>query len=67
MGAWDLGVRHGPLARSRQLIAADTFKHMCVYTVVSAIHLAISVPVSLTVRRLEYRFDPGRKLQNRLP
>jgi len=67
MDAWDLGVRHGLLARSRQLIAADTFKHMRVYTVVSAIHLAIIVPRSLTVRCLERRFEPGRKLQNRSP
>jgi polar amino acid transport system permease protein len=50
-----------------QLIAADTFKYMRIYTVVFVIYLAISVPASLAVRLLERRFDPGRKLQNRPP
>ncbi len=50
-----------------QLIAADTFKYMRIYTVVFGIYLAISIPASLAVRYLERRFDPGRKLQNRAP
>ncbi len=50
-----------------QLIAADTFKHMRIDTVISAIHLAIIVRASLIVRRLQRRFDPRRKLQNRSP
>ncbi len=50
-----------------QLIAADTFKYMRIYTVVFGIYLAISIPASLAVRYLERRFDPGRKLQNRPP
>lgn len=50
-----------------QLIAADTFKYMRIYTVVFGIYLAISIPASLAVRYLERRFDPGRKAQNRAP
>ena len=50
-----------------QLIAADTFKYMRIYTVVFAIYLVISVPASLAVRYLERRFDPGRKFQNSVP
>lgn len=50
-----------------QLIAADTFKYMRIYTVVFAIYLVISVPASLAVRSLERRFDPARKFQNRVP
>ncbi len=50
-----------------QLIAADTFKYMRIYTVVFGIYLAISIPASLAVRYLERRFDPGRKPQNRAP
>ncbi len=50
-----------------QLIAADTFKYMRIYTVVFGIYLAISIPASLAVRCLERRFDPGRKPQNRAP
>lgn len=57
----------GELMFRGQLIAADTFKYMRIYTVVFAIYLAISVPASLTVRTLERRFDSGRKLQNRPP
>lgn len=57
----------GELMFRGQLIAADTFKYMRIYTVVFAIYLAISVPASLAVRTLERRFDPGRKLQNRQP
>jgi polar amino acid transport system permease protein len=50
-----------------QLIAADTFKYMRIYTVVFAIYLVISVPASLAVRSLERRFDSARKFQNRVP
>lgn len=50
-----------------QLIAADTFKYVRIYTVVFAIYLVISVPASLAVRSLERRFDPALKFQNRVP
>lgn len=43
-----------------QLIAADTFKYMRVYTIVFVIYLLISIPASVAVRWLEHRFDPGR-------
>lgn len=50
----------GELMFRGQLIAADTFKYMRVYTTVFVIYLAISIPASLAVRWLEHRFDPGR-------
>ncbi len=43
-----------------QLIAADTFKYMRIYTVVFVIYLVISIPASLAVRSLERRYGPGR-------
>jgi polar amino acid transport system permease protein len=38
-----------------QLIAADTFKYLQVYTIIFALYLAISFPASLGVRLLERR------------
>ncbi len=43
-----------------QLIAADTFRYMRIYTAVFVIYLLISIPASAAVRWLERRFDPGR-------
>ena len=43
-----------------QLIAADTFKYMRIYTAVFVIYLLISIPASAAVRWLERCFDPGR-------
>lgn len=48
-----------------QLIAADTFKYMRIYTVVFVIYLVISIPASLAVRWLERRYGPGRTLRAR--
>lgn len=38
-----------------QLIAADTFKYLKIYTVIFLMYLAISFPASLAVRQLERR------------
>ena len=42
-----------------QLIAADTFKYLQVYTFIFFIYLAISYPASMCVRWLERRLAPG--------
>lgn len=50
-----------------QLIAADTFKYLQVYTVIFIIYLAISYPASLGVSWLERRLQPGRRQGPREP
>lgn len=42
-----------------QLIAADTFKYLEVYTIIFVIYLAISYPASVGVGLLETRLRPG--------
>ena len=44
-----------------QLIAADTFKYLQVYSIIFVIYLAISYPASLGVSWLERRLEPGRR------
>ncbi len=43
-----------------QLIAADSFKYLQVYSIIFVIYLAISYPASRGVRRLERRLGQGR-------
>lgn len=43
-----------------QLIAADSFKYLQVYSIIFVIYLVISYPASLGVRRLERRLGAGR-------
>ncbi len=44
-----------------QLIAADTFKYLQVYSIIFVIYLVISYPASLGVRVLERHLDRGRR------
>jgi polar amino acid transport system permease protein len=44
------------LTRAGQLLAISTFKNMEVYTLVAALYLAMSLPLSYLTRRLERRF-----------
>jgi polar amino acid transport system permease protein len=43
------------LTRAGQLIAVSTFKNMTVYTLVAALYLAMSLPLSYLTRTLERR------------
>jgi polar amino acid transport system permease protein len=44
------------LTRAGQLLAISTFKNMAVYTLVAALYLAMSLPLSFLTRQLERRF-----------
>lgn len=48
------------LMRSGQLLAATTYKHFEIFTMVAIIYLAISYPASWLVVWLEHRFKIGR-------
>ncbi len=48
-----------------QLIAADSFKYLQVYSIIFVIYLVISYPASLGVRALERRLGPGGRPRGR--
>ncbi|WP_339489928.1 amino acid ABC transporter permease [Pseudomonas sp. EL_65y_Pfl2_R95] len=49
------------MTRAGQLIASSTFENMTVYTLVALLYLAMSLPLSYSLRRLEARFNTRRK------
>ncbi|WP_447775363.1 ABC transporter permease subunit [Pseudomonas chlororaphis] len=49
------------MTRAGQLIASSTFENMTVYTLVALLYLALSLPLSFALRRLEARFSTRRK------
>ncbi|KAA5843647.1 amino acid ABC transporter permease [Pseudomonas chlororaphis] len=49
------------MTRAGQLIASSTFENMTVYTLVALLYLALSLPLSFALRRLEVRFSTRRK------
>ena len=49
-----------------QLIAADTFKYLEIYSIIFVIYLVISYPAGLAVRQLERRLDRGHDRRRRL-
>ncbi|SCY73336.1 MULTISPECIES: amino acid ABC transporter permease [unclassified Pseudomonas] len=48
------------MTRAGQLIASSTFENMTVYTLVALLYLAMSLPLSFALRRLEARFSNRR-------
>lgn len=56
----------GELIFRGQLIAADTFKYLQVYTIIFAIYVAISIPASLGVKALERHLAVSRSLPRAL-
>ncbi|AUM70630.1 MULTISPECIES: amino acid ABC transporter permease [Pseudomonas] len=48
------------MTRAGQLIASSTFENMTVYTLVALLYLAMSLPLSFALRRLEARFSTRR-------
>lgn len=49
------------MTRAGQLIASSTFENMTVYTVVALLYLALSLPLSYALRRLEARIATRKK------
>ncbi|WP_236187112.1 amino acid ABC transporter permease [Pseudomonas protegens] len=49
------------MTRAGQLIASSTFENMTVYTLVALLYLALSLPLSFALRRLEARISTRRK------
>ncbi|MBC2658829.1 amino acid ABC transporter permease [Pseudomonas sp. MSSRFD41] len=49
------------MTRAGQLIASSTFENMTVYTLVALLYLALSLPLSFVLRRLEARISSRRK------
>jgi len=56
----------GELIFRGQLIAADTFKYLQVYTIIFFIYVAISIPASLGVKALETHLAASRALPRAL-
>ncbi len=56
----------GELIFRGQLIAADTFKYLQVYTIIFVIYVAISIPASLGVKALEQHLAVSRSLPRAL-
>lgn len=56
----------GELIFRGQLIAADTFKYLQVYTIIFVIYVAISIPASLGVKALERHLAVSRTLPRAL-
>ena len=56
----------GELIFRGQLIAADTFKYLQVYTIIFFIYVAISIPASLGVKALERHFAASRTMPRAL-
>jgi polar amino acid transport system permease protein len=56
----------GELIFRGQLIAADTFKYLQVYTIIFFIYVAISIPASLGVKALEKHLAASRTLPRAL-
>lgn len=56
----------GELIFRGQLIAADTFKYLQVYTIIFVIYVAISIPASLGVKALERHLAVSRSLPRAL-
>lgn len=56
----------GELIFRGQLIAADTFKYLQVYTIIFVIYVAISIPASLGVKALERHLAASRTLPRAL-
>ncbi|MGN7933986.1 amino acid ABC transporter permease [Pseudomonas sp. AF76] len=48
------------MTRAGQLIASSTFENMTVYTLVALLYLAMSLPLSFALRRLEARLSTRR-------
>lgn len=48
------------MTRAGQLIASSTFENMTVYTLVALLYLALSLPLSFALRRLEARIGNRR-------
>ncbi len=55
------------LMRRGNLLAASTFQHFQIYTMVALIYLAISYPASLGVSYLERRLQVGVEREERMP
>lgn len=49
------------MTRQGQLIAASTFDNLTVYTLVALLYLALSLPLTFMLRRVEKRFAIGGK------
>ncbi|MFP3374176.1 amino acid ABC transporter permease, partial [Pseudomonas sp. SIMBA_068] len=49
------------MTRAGQLIASSTFENITVYTLVALLYLALSLPLSFALRRLEARISTRRK------
>ena len=49
------------MTRAGQLIASSTFENMTVYTLVALLYLALSLPLSYGLRRLEARIGKRSK------
>lgn len=49
------------MTRAGQLIASSTFENMTVYTLVGLLYLAMSLPLSYALRRLEARIGARKK------
>lgn len=49
------------MTRAGQLIASSTFENMTVYTLVALLYLALSLPLSFALRRLEARIGRRNK------
>lgn len=49
------------MTRAGQLIASSTFENMTVYTLVALLYLALSLPLSYALRRLEARIATRKK------
>ncbi|MDH1010991.1 amino acid ABC transporter permease [Pseudomonas nicosulfuronedens] len=49
------------MTRAGQLIASSTFENMTVYTLVALLYLALSLPLSFALRRLEARIATRKK------
>ncbi|AOE88240.1 amino acid ABC transporter permease [Pseudomonas sp. TCU-HL1] len=49
------------MTRAGQLIASSTFENMTVYTLVALLYLALSLPLSFALRRLEARIGMRKK------
>ncbi len=56
----------GELIFRGQLIAADTFKYLQVYTIIFIIYVAISIPASLGVKALEMHLAASRTMPRAL-
>ena len=56
----------GELIFRGQLIAADTFQYLQVYTIIFVIYVVISVPASMGVKALEARYAASRMLPRAL-